>query len=81
MTMGLLCDRDGYDLRIRQCTQCGSRGCPRRDWCAPPPGCRLDASKDIVGKLSTDKLQLHVSPPPTPNLLLGSYINEDGDAT
>ena len=28
MTMGLPCDSDGYDLRMRQCPRCGSRGCP-----------------------------------------------------
>jgi hypothetical protein len=35
MTMGLPCDREGYDLRMRQCSQCGSRGCPKRDTCKP----------------------------------------------
>jgi hypothetical protein len=29
MTFGLACDRDGYDLRLPQCPQCGSRGCPK----------------------------------------------------
>lgn len=28
MTMGLPCDREGYDLRMPQCASCGSRGCP-----------------------------------------------------
>lgn len=28
MTMGLPCDRDGYDLRMIPCPKCGSRGCP-----------------------------------------------------
>jgi hypothetical protein len=32
-TMGLPCDRDGYDLRAKQCSQCGSRACPKRDHC------------------------------------------------
>ncbi len=27
MTFGLACDRDGYDLRILPCPECGSRGC------------------------------------------------------
>lgn len=35
MTMGLACDRDGYDLRMAQCSQCKSRGCPKRDRCKP----------------------------------------------
>lgn len=29
MTMGLPCDREGYDLRSPQCPKCGSRGCPQ----------------------------------------------------
>lgn len=33
MTMGLPCDSDGYDLRMEQCRQCGSRGCPKRHRC------------------------------------------------
>lgn len=33
MTLGLPCDRDGYDLRIQPCNQCGSRGCPNMDRC------------------------------------------------
>jgi hypothetical protein len=28
MTMGLPCDREGYDLRMTPCPKCGSRGCP-----------------------------------------------------
>lgn len=28
MTMGLPCDREGYDLRMIPCPKCGSRGCP-----------------------------------------------------
>jgi hypothetical protein len=28
MTMGLACDREGYDLRLPKCPKCGSRGCP-----------------------------------------------------
>lgn len=35
MTMGLACDRDGYDLRQSQCKVCGSRGCPKMHACAP----------------------------------------------
>jgi len=37
MTMGLACDSDGYDLRISQCSICGSRGCAKRDACAKGP--------------------------------------------
>lgn len=33
MTMGLPCDRDGYDLRTEPCRQCGSRGCPKMHKC------------------------------------------------
>lgn len=29
MTMGLACDRDGYDLRTPRCVGCGSRGCSK----------------------------------------------------
>lgn len=35
MTMGLACDRDGYDLRIPPCKGCGSRGCSNGFRCEP----------------------------------------------
>lgn len=36
MTLGLACDRDGYDLRIMACGNCGSRGCPKKNYCTIP---------------------------------------------
>lgn len=67
MTMGLACDRDGYDLRLAQCSQCFSRGCLNKDRCM--------TESELVEML--EALPLHM---PIPNRLHGASINEDGDA-
>lgn len=70
-TMGLACDRDGYDLRIPQCCQCGSRGCPKRDVCKT-------TSEPMF---APGWLQRQLDKTSPPNRLKGVTINEDGDAT
>lgn len=73
--MGLACDRDGYDLRAKQCSQCGSRGCIRRDHC-----------KTVLQQ--PQWFQWFNSFPPildvhawgVPNRLFGATINSEGDA-
>lgn len=66
MTFGLACDRDGYDLRIPKCSNCGSRGCPNRDRCPPI--------------LPRGLPPMQEQPMRVPNRLLGVEINEHGEA-
>lgn len=76
MTMGLACDRDGYDLRIPPCGRCGSRGCPNRSTCKFDPALRVGRvnSKGIVRCDPAESGQ------DVPNRLFGATINHEGDA-
>ena len=77
MTMGLACDRDGYDLRAKQCSQCGSRGCSERDHCEP-----VARTEDAWGyPVKASYFDEHYSSGLlVPNRLYGTTINSEGDA-
>lgn len=83
MTFGLACDRDGYDLRIRQCSVCLSRGCADKDRCRPVLK-RNDGTIAQVGDvIRFDRGLVYIEPPShlaVPNRLKGAYINEHGEA-
>ena len=80
-TMGLACDRDGYDLRTKQCAQCGSRGCPKRDHCKTIP----PQPETRAGFIRTWEEAAPISPEAwaaltITNRLYGAEINHEGDA-
>jgi hypothetical protein len=80
VTMGLACDRDGYDLRAKQCAQCGSRGCPKCDHCKTVPPQPL-APGWLQRQVDLAAAQVATWRAEVPNRLKGSYLTEDGDAT
>jgi hypothetical protein len=75
MTMGLACDRDGYDLRIPPCKGCGSRGCANGFRCRPA----VAVPADYFDKHPREAPPSYRALQP-PNRLYGARINEDGDA-
>lgn len=81
MTFGLACDRDGYDLRIAQCSVCLSRGCARKDRCHSARPAFALKNRAERARADTDWLWFAPDFPLfVPNRLKGAYINDEGDA-
>lgn len=93
--MGLACDRDGYDLRAKQCSQCGSRGCPKRDHCrtvpviAPGIYDRVNETPNsfiLKSRIHVDDIRMRSERAfwdrmlAVPNRLYGVTINDEGEA-